>query len=184
MDPITGKIAVIPDNTVLFTLEFDIVEQLDPDGLYVPVFFFWTQCTDNQIAFTYEYDTPFEVRSCYSRMVIDYSGSPGGQDIADYNSEFPTYFGAPDVCIGETSARLCDFHNGGFYWGCGDVDGDGSINILDITYLINNIYKNGPEPPVPEFADVNSDTSVDILDIVFLIGYLYKSGLQPQCPNP
>lgn len=30
--------------------------------------------------------------------------------------------------------------------GCGDVNSDETINILDIVYLINNIYKSGPDP--------------------------------------
>ena len=29
---------------------------------------------------------------------------------------------------------------------CGDIDGSGSINILDVTYLVNYLYKDGPEP--------------------------------------
>ena len=31
----------------------------------------------------------------------------------------------------------------------GDVNSDLAVNILDIVYLINNIYKNGPAPDCP-----------------------------------
>lgn len=64
---------------------------------------------------------------------------------------------------------------------CGDVNLDGSINILDIVYLINFKYKDGPAPSIPILADVNSDESINILDIVLLIEYKYKGGSPPDC---
>jgi len=64
---------------------------------------------------------------------------------------------------------------------CGDVNGDLTVNILDITYLIAYLYKNGPEPDPIEVANVNSDSSINILDITYLIAYLYKGGPIPDC---
>ena len=69
-------------------------------------------------------------------------------------------------------------------WGCGDVNSDGRINILDIIYLINLKYKDGPPPVVPQFGNINNDGSIDILDIIYLINYIYKEGPQPDCPQP
>ena len=65
---------------------------------------------------------------------------------------------------------------------CGDIDEDESINILDVVYLINFLYKDGPEPAYPDSADVNSDEVLNILDVVHLINFLYKSGAEPDCP--
>jgi len=65
---------------------------------------------------------------------------------------------------------------------CGDTNGDGAINILDITYLINYLYRGGPAPDPLGKADVNSDGTVNILDITYLINYLYKGGPAPDCP--
>lgn len=185
LDPATGKIKVIPDNTVLFSVNFKIADYLDPAEPYVPLFFFWTLCSDNQIAFTYEYDGPFDIRSAFSRSVFDSDGLPGWLEITDHNSQFPTNLGAPDECFtSEFSERLCDFFNGGFSWGCSDVNSDGRINILDIIFLINLKYKDGPLPDIPEFADLNNDSSLDILDIIYLLNYIYKDGPQPICPQP
>jgi hypothetical protein len=65
---------------------------------------------------------------------------------------------------------------------CGDANGDDNVNILDIVYLINGLYKGGP-PPVPEeSADVNSDGIVNILDIVYLVNAIYKDGPDVFCP--
>ncbi len=65
---------------------------------------------------------------------------------------------------------------------CGDVNLDFSINIIDITYLINYLYKGGAAPPVMNAADVNNSGDINILDITYLIAYLYLQGEQPDCP--
>ncbi len=65
---------------------------------------------------------------------------------------------------------------------CGDIDGDESINILDIVFLINYKYKDGPTPEILEACDVDSDAKVNILDVVYLINFKYKDGPDPDCP--
>jgi uncharacterized protein (TIGR02145 family) len=44
-----------------------------------------------------------------------------------------------------------------FAGNCGDVNNSGSINILDITYLINYVYKGGPEPDCGETTGTITD---------------------------
>jgi len=66
-------------------------------------------------------------------------------------------------------------------WVCGDVDGDGTVNLLDVTFLLSYIYKSGDAPPVLEAADVNNTGELNILDITYLINYLYKDGPDPDC---
>jgi len=65
---------------------------------------------------------------------------------------------------------------------CGDADGNGLVNILDITRLINYLYMGGPEPDPMEAADVNGSGQLNILDITYLINFLYKSGPDLACP--
>ncbi len=57
----------------------------------------------------------------------------------------------------------------------GNANLDDLINILDITYLINYLYKQGPAPTPYELCsgDWNCDCVVNILDITALIRYLY-----------
>ncbi|MFH2036988.1 MAG: GEVED domain-containing protein [Candidatus Zixiibacteriota bacterium] len=65
----------------------------------------------------------------------------------------------------------------------GDANFDGTINILDVTYLINYLYKNGyPPKPISETGDANGDGNLNILDVTRLIGYLYKNGEPPIHP--
>jgi len=61
----------------------------------------------------------------------------------------------------------------------GDVTGDGAINLADVLFLINYLYKGGPAPDPPEKGDVNSDDEIDIEDVLYLINYLYQGGPPP-----
>ena len=66
----------------------------------------------------------------------------------------------------------------------GDVNFDGVINLLDIVYLIEYLYKDGPAPqPQPFVGDVNCDGQVTLIDIVGIIDYLYRDA-GPLCGNP
>ncbi len=66
---------------------------------------------------------------------------------------------------------------------CGDVNNNGSINILDASFLISYLYRDGAAPADLSHADVNNSGSINILDISYLINYLYKSGAAPVCPE-
>jgi hypothetical protein len=88
---------------------------------------------------------------------------------------------AADVICGLTSS-LSPFAMGIPAYICGDVNSDGHVNILDITFLISYLYKGGPAPGQPDAANVNSDGAINILDITYLISFLYKGGPEPNCP--
>ena len=62
----------------------------------------------------------------------------------------------------------------------GDANKDENVDILDVVFLINYKYKDGPVPAIPVLADPNADCTIDILDIVYLINYRYKDGPVPQ----
>jgi len=64
---------------------------------------------------------------------------------------------------------------------CGDVTGNGQVNLLDITALIAYLYGDGGAPVPMWVADVNSDILINLLDITYLIRYLYEGGPAPQC---
>jgi hypothetical protein len=63
----------------------------------------------------------------------------------------------------------------------GDANGDGVINLADVVYLINYLYKSGFAPSPPDAGDTNCDGTVDLADVVNLINYLYKGGPAPGC---
>ncbi|UCB53498.1 MAG: right-handed parallel beta-helix repeat-containing protein, partial [Candidatus Zixiibacteriota bacterium] len=64
---------------------------------------------------------------------------------------------------------------------CGDAGADGVIDIGDIVYLVNYLFKAGPAPrPAACVGDVVKDSTVDVGDIVYLMGYLYRGGPPPS----
>jgi len=65
---------------------------------------------------------------------------------------------------------------------CGDVNSDGYVNIFDITFIIDYLYRDGATPAFPESADINNDGTINIFDITGLINYLYYDGPFPNCP--
>ncbi|MEW5923215.1 MAG: dockerin type I repeat-containing protein [Candidatus Zixiibacteriota bacterium] len=82
----------------------------------------------------------------------------------------------PEICS-KPQQVACDCNSG-------DANGNGSTNILDITFLINYLYKGGPAPiPYPICSgDANCNCFVNILDVTYLITYLYRGGPAPcQC---
>ncbi len=64
---------------------------------------------------------------------------------------------------------------------CGDVNDDSSINLLDVSALIDYLYIGGQPPVNLAVCDVNSSGQINILDITFLISYLYMGGPDPYC---
>ncbi len=64
---------------------------------------------------------------------------------------------------------------------CGDVNNNGHINALDVTYLINYLYKHGATPPILYLANCNGVGTINALDVTYLINYLYKGGADPVC---
>ena len=67
----------------------------------------------------------------------------------------------------------------GFYRG--DVNQDMLLDVADVVYMINYLYKSGTAPlPFVDQGDVNHDKVTDVSDVVFLLNYLFKSGSAPQ----
>jgi hypothetical protein len=85
-----------------------------------------------------------------------------------------------DIC-GESDEGV--FHVDYQVFVCGDASGDDEVNILDVTSLINYVYKSG-NPPKPLISgDMNANGIINILDITYLINFLYMQGSAPVCPS-
>jgi hypothetical protein len=62
---------------------------------------------------------------------------------------------------------------------CGDVDGEGTINIADAVYLISYIFSHGPAPSPLAAGDTDCSGDINIADAVYLINYIFSHGPQP-----
>ena len=63
---------------------------------------------------------------------------------------------------------------------CGDLNGDGGINIADLTFLVAYLFSGGPAPDPECIADLNGDDSVNIADLTYLVAYLFGGGPEPD----
>lgn len=70
-------------------------------------------------------------------------------------------------------------------YSCGDVTDDGSVNLIDILYIIDFLYgiPAGPQPEPMVSGDASGDGNVNLIDILYLIDYIYGSppGPEPIC---
>ena len=99
---------------------------------------------------------------------------PGGECEGAY-AKIPR-LGSPH----QTSYQSCfNLHRKEFL--CGDVNRDAVVDVGDVVYLINYLFKSGPAPNPVNSGDVNGDVVVDVGDVVYLINYLFKSGPVPTC---
>jgi hypothetical protein len=67
------------------------------------------------------------------------------------------------------------------FYQCGDANGDGTIDVSDVVYLVNYLFKEGDPPDPLEAGETNCDGLIDVGDVVYIINYLYKDGTLPSC---
>jgi hypothetical protein len=61
----------------------------------------------------------------------------------------------------------------------GDADHNGALDILDIEFLIDWLYRTGAEPQCMDEADADASNQADVLDVEYLINYLFLTGPEP-----
>ncbi|MFC1476016.1 PQQ-binding-like beta-propeller repeat protein [Candidatus Zixiibacteriota bacterium] len=81
-----------------------------------------------------------------------------------------------------------------FFWLCdcglwGDLDGNATIDPLDVSVLAYFVYKaldaRVLPPACPEEAgDANCDGGIDPLDVMFYVYYVYRGEMSAICPDP
>ncbi len=79
----------------------------------------------------------------------------------------------------------CGILIGAFDVGCnccenrGNVDDQSSINVADVTYLVDYLFRGGPEPQCFEEGDVNGDGNINVADLTYLVNHLFRDGMPP-----
>ncbi|MEK7775575.1 MAG: FG-GAP-like repeat-containing protein [Candidatus Zixiibacteriota bacterium] len=67
----------------------------------------------------------------------------------------------------------------------GNANGDPneSINIVDLTFLVQYLFLGGKVPPCRLEGSINGDATINVIDITYLVNYMFKGGVAPPaCP--
>ncbi|HOW25122.1 MAG TPA: FISUMP domain-containing protein [Bacteroidales bacterium] len=68
---------------------------------------------------------------------------------------------------------------------CGDVSGDGVVNVLDIISMVSYIMGSNPSPFGSDAADINADGVINILDVIALVNNIMQvPGVPCGCVAP
>ncbi len=108
-------------------------------------------------------------------------GTADDINIADYNDD-----GFPDISVASGPIISLFFHQANCTdVTCGDSNGDDAINIGDVVWIVNYIFKEGPVSDPLCVSDANGDGPINIGDVVHLVNYIFKEGPEPDqncCP--
>ena len=63
----------------------------------------------------------------------------------------------------------------------GDANSDGNIDMLDLVYLVDFIFRGGPAPDPLLAGDANCDDDTNILDLTYFVDYIFRGGPKPGC---
>jgi hypothetical protein len=66
----------------------------------------------------------------------------------------------------------------------GDANRDGTMNIADAVYVLQNIFAGGPAIRCMDAADANDDENVNIADAVYLLQNIFAGGAPLPAPGP
>lgn len=121
-------------------------------------------------------DTLEMTQYCYNLACgwVSVVSAPTSEIIFDYH-----YSCKPDLGVSNWGGANMIFKNTAPTYVWGDASGNGEVEMGDILYLVNYLYKGGPEPGMRPAGDPNNDCTIDLTDILYLINYLYRGGPAP-----
>jgi hypothetical protein len=93
--------------------------------------------------------------------------------LSHYNNGEP-----PENVISNSEAVL--IKNSTYVWKqAGDMDGAPGLNVADLSYLVDYLFKGGPEPNPYISGNVDCLDDINVADLSYLVDYLFKGGPEP-----
>ena len=117
---------------------------------------------------------------------IDWTSINGGGELASTSTNYKIRASTAQSVIGESQSA--NYKMGiGFWFGTGlyctsrpgDANGVGGINLTDIIYLVNHVFKSGPKPIPTCRGDANGVGGINLTDVIYLVNRVFKGGPQP-----
>ena len=124
---------------------------------------------------------PSHTASCWQQSVV----VPNLSQFDAYDLQL--FAGTPSLARSAAQPAYCYVSD--FREFCGNIDGQAEtgspVNVADLTYFVNYLFRGGPAPPVMEAANVDgaggSGGTVNISDLTYLVAYLFQNGPEPVC---
>jgi hypothetical protein len=111
------------------------------------------------------------------RVGVDMAAFAGSYGIL-YNTTVQNYTVAGQFADATAFSISDDFDYLGHI--AGDVNVDRSVNVLDLTYVIDRVFRGGAPYVDPIEADINADgTPGNVLDLTYLINHIFRGGPPP-----
>ena len=66
---------------------------------------------------------------------------------------------------------------------CGDVNEDGSLDLLDQAYIIDYLFRGGPPPPDFSVAEIDGYEKLTMRDYAYLDNHFCQGGIPPICTS-
>jgi hypothetical protein len=117
------------------------------------------------------------------RMVTDVLDGFGGQS-ESANYRIPVNSGGQSSAIGPSQSTNWAVEAG--YVNAsnirhGDANADGTVALGDAIYILNYLFRSGPNPCPMEAGDANCDGAAGLGDAIYILNYLFKGGPSPGC---
>ncbi|MEE8404454.1 MAG: Ig-like domain-containing protein, partial [candidate division Zixibacteria bacterium] len=98
-------------------------------------------------------------------------------DSALIDSVIPVRFIVTDVPAGLTDTLTTSYWVRDFLRG--DLDGTFNYTMNDVVFLVNYIYRDGPEPDPLQAGDVDASGAINTADLSYLVNFIYRGGPAP-----
>ncbi len=127
---------------------------------------------------------PTEFTSSYSDFLdvtVDLSSYAGQEIVVGF------HYTSDTSCAGTWEIKTFEVKGEKVTYKPYDVNGDGTVNISDVTTLVDFVLGKNPSPCIEAACDVNGDGSVNISDVTYLVdvilGKIPSGGETPETDN-
>lgn len=66
----------------------------------------------------------------------------------------------------------------------GNSNADQRVDIADVVFILNWLFRGGPEPPCSAAANASSSESIDVASAIYILHFLFLGGPLPRAPFP
>ncbi len=186
---VTGSVTNGNGNTDCFTIKYGKVIKINHAPIFAGVSNKTVQVEDTLIfkVQATDQDNDFLMLTCLDTFpnatFVDSGNGAGSFTFMPDTTQDSTFFVDFIVSDSFLADTLLNVRIDVFGTGCqakpGDANASGGVNLTDIVYLVNYVFKGGAVPVPVCRGDANASGTINLTDIVYLVNYVFKGGAKP-----